>query len=96
MKAEIITETVYEGFTDWSHDGGYEIKRIVVPEANNLAVTIDTRNTGKNIYIWENFERDHTCIVVKEILIPDEFVREIVEFMREKNELASQLEQYLK
>jgi len=95
MRAEIITETVYDGFMDWSHRGGYEIKRIVVPKANNLAITIDMQHTGNHIYIWENFQRDETTKLIKEISIPDEFAREMIEFMRKKNELASQLKKFL-
>ncbi len=95
MRAEVITETVYEGFMDRGHGGGYEIYRIVVPEANNLAITVDEHNTGKHLYIWENFKRDETCKVIKEIQIPDELVKQITEFMKKREEIASQLENFL-
>lgn len=95
MKAEVIVQTVYKSFTDWSHGGGYKIQRTVVPEANNLVITIETESHGKNVYVWDNFEKDETCKLVKEINIPDELVQQVIGFVCRKNELAINFEKFL-
>ena len=93
MKAQIIAETVYEGFMDWSHGGGYTINRIVVPEANNLVITVH----GENIYVWDNFQKEkrEDYEVVKEIDIPDELIARLRGLMELHKSLVPQVSAYL-
>lgn len=67
------------------------IERIIVPEANNLVITVHR----DNLYIWDNFQKDD-CQTVKEIDIPDELVKKAVEFMKAKNDLLPQFKKLIK
>ena len=91
MKAEIITQMVCEGVLAFIHGESYRIKRILIPEKNNLVITLD----GKNFYIWDNFQKDD-CETVKEIEIPDELVEKAVNFMKSRNSLLKQFRKFIK
>ena len=92
MKALLITCTVSEGIMGHLHGDFYQIKRILVPEANNLVITINERN----LYVWENFEWDAECEVRHQIDIPDDLVQKAIDFMNGKKELIEKLQSYLK
>lgn len=86
MKAEIISQTVYEGGLAFVHGCDYQIQRILVPEANNLVITTQENN----LYVWDNFKKGEDCQTVKEIDIPDELVEKAISFMKDRNSLLEQ------
>ena len=87
MKAEIISQLVYESYADWNHGGGDRIERIIIPEipeAGNLAITMID---GK-IHLWKNFEKDSTCELVRNVDIPEKVVEEVIKFMKTRDTLS--------
>lgn len=93
MKGLVITQRVCDSVLDWSHGMTYEIKRIFVPEADNLVIT-PHRN---QIYAWTGFDREYK--VIKEIEVPDELVKEALAFAKMKNKfdgLREKFEELLK
>jgi hypothetical protein len=89
MKGKIIQERVYDSIMDWTHGMGYDIKRILIPEANNLAITPHNRG----VFAFE-FEPDRKYIVLKEIEVPDELVQKALTFMQAKKEFDSLKKQF--
>lgn len=63
---------------EWSHGFTHEVKRILVPEADNLVIT---PHEGQ-VYAWVGFEGEYE--VVKEIEVPDELVEKALAFTRVK------------
>ncbi len=92
MKAEIITCEVSDGVRGWAHGWNQAIQRIVVPEANNLAITID----DKQLYICDEFKMDESCVKVGDVEIPDALVQKAVDWMKQKAELALQFKGFFK
>ena len=92
MKAQIISDVVYDGAMGYIHGMAYEINRILVPDANNLAITEDDNN---NFYVWDDFKIKDKCKVVREVDIPCELVQEAIAFMNDRNELYKQFEKIL-
>ena len=90
MKARIIVQECYEGFLAYTHDQSFDQERILIPEANNLVITLD----NKRVFVWEGF-KEEDCTTVKEIDIPDELVSRLIQFMKDGNELFPQIEQIL-
>jgi len=92
MKAEIITQTIYEGFLAWGHGCGSTIQRILIPEANNLVITPHE----DYLYVWDNFQKTNDCETVKEIEIPDKLVAKALDFMKSKNYLLEEFQKFTK
>lgn len=82
MKAKVISQIIYEGMFAYVHGMGQQIKRILIPEANNLVITPH----NDILYVWDEFKMDD-YEVVKEIEVPDELVKEAIEFMNVKKKL---------
>ena len=40
MKGLIVQQLVHDSVLDWTHGFGYHVKRIVIPEADSLAITL--------------------------------------------------------
>ncbi|HEY0089619.1 MAG: hypothetical protein A2V72_01025 [Candidatus Nealsonbacteria bacterium RBG_13_37_56] len=91
MKAEIISQTVYEGVLAWTHGSGSTIKRIFIPEANNLVITPHENN----LFIWDNFQKDD-CEIVKEIEIPDELVEKAIGLMESRKSLLKEFRKFIR
>ncbi len=85
MKAEVFSCTVSDGILAYMHGDFYQIERIVVPELNNLAITID----GNNLYFHENFKINDSCKKKGGIELPDDLVKKAVWFMNLKKELIA-------
>ena len=83
MKAKIFSQMVYEGVMDWVHGGGKEVKRLVVEEANNLAITPH----NDQVYAFTGFDStsDGTKLL-GEVEVPDELVEKALTFVRAKEE----------
>ena len=82
MKAIIVSQTVYEGTMDWVHGGGHTIKRLVVEEANSLAIT----PCDNQVYAFTNFNLKDDYKVLGEVEVPDELVEKTLTFIRAKAE----------
>lgn len=82
MKAKIISETAYEGVMDWAHGGGYTVKRLVVEERDNLAITPH----DNQVYAFTGFDLKDGCEVIGEVEVPDELVEKALAFIRAKAE----------
>ena len=85
MKAKIIRQKVYDGMMDWSHGGGHEIKRLVVEEADNIAITL----AQNRVYVFTYFKlQDKTTFpeqepkVIGEIEVPDKLVEKALAVVR--------------
>lgn len=62
---------------DWAHGGGRNIKRLVIEERNNLAITPD----GNHIYTFLNFDiTDEDCEIIAEIEVPDALIEKAFAF----------------
>ena len=92
MKAKIISQKVYDSMMEWKHRHGYEIKRLVVEEANNLAITL----LGSDVYARTGFEFEserhpsgQEPEVLGEIEVPDEIVEKALALVRAQEELNS-------
>jgi hypothetical protein len=83
VKAKIISQTVYEGVMDWAHGGGYTVKRLVVEERDNLAITPHHDN---QVYAFTGFNLKDGCEVIGEVEVPDELVEKALAFVRIKAE----------
>ena len=82
MKAKIVSQRVYEGIMDWAHDGGSTVKRLVVEEKNNLAITPH----DNQVYAFTGFDLKNDCEVIGEVEVPDELVEKALAFVRIKAE----------
>ena len=40
MKGSIAKQMAHDSVLDWNHGFGYQVKRIVIPEADSLAITL--------------------------------------------------------
>jgi len=88
MKGFIITQQVCDSVLDWTHGMTYEIKRIFVPDSNNLVITPH----DNQVYAWTGFEGEHT--VIKEIEVPDELVKQALAFVMMKNKFNGLKEKF--
>lgn len=88
MKGLVITQRVCDSVLDWSHGMTYEIKRIFVPDADNLVITPH----HNQVYAWTGFNREHK--VIKEIEVPDELVKEALAFVKIKNKFDGLREKF--
>lgn len=76
MTGILIRETVVEGIMDWAHGGGHSIVRLIVPDSNNLAFTVE----GAALYVFDGFDmnpeqRRDLEILRRDVPVPDELVR---------------------
>jgi len=88
MKGLVITQRVCDSVLDWSHGMTYEIKRIFVPDADNLVITPHQNQ----VYAWTGFDREYK--VIKEIEVPDELVKEALAFVKIKNKFDGLKEKF--
>jgi len=82
MKGLIVEETVYEGTLAFAHGHGQRIKRIVIPEADNLAIT---PHNGQ-IYIMTNYIMSDGSRILKETEVADELIQRCIEYKRMQDE----------
>ena len=73
MKGIIVSQKVYNRVEDYPD--GNEIKGIVVPEKNNLAISF----VGSNIYAYINFGSEYT--VIREMEISEDFVEAALKYV---------------
>ena len=88
MRGLVISQQVCDSVLDWTHRMTYEIKRIFVPEADNLVIT-PHRN---QVYAWTGFKGEYK--VIKEIEVPDELVKEALAFATTKNKFDELKEKF--
>lgn len=93
MKASLVSLRVYEGFMDWSHGGGFTQYRLLIPEVNNLLVWTH----GKLICFEEGFEGagPEDPGTIREVEVPDDFVKELLNFKRTQEVLHGKLDELL-
>lgn len=89
MKGLVITQQVCDSVLDWTHGMTYEVKRIFVPDADNLVITPHR----DQVYAWTGFEGEE-CTVIKEIEVPDELVEEALAFVKVKNKFNGLKEKF--
>lgn len=89
MKGLVITQQVCDSVLEWTHGMTYEIKRIFVPEADNLVIT-PHRN---QVYAWTGFKVEEYT-VIKEIEVPDELVKQALAFVEMKNKFDGLKEKF--
>lgn len=82
MKAKIVSQRVHEGVLGWAHSYGYTVKRLVVEEADNLAITPH----DNQVYAFTGFNLKDDCKVIGEVEVPDELVEKALTFVRAKAE----------
>lgn len=80
MKGKIVQQQVCDSALEWTHGFSYTIKRIIVPEANNLVIT---PHKGQ-IYVFTGLKGDHEEIA--EVDVPDELVNKALAFHHAKVE----------
>ncbi len=67
---------------DWVHGGGFTVKRLVVEERDNLAITPH----NNQVYAFTGFDLKGNCEVIGEVEVPDELVEKALTFIRVKAE----------
>ena len=82
MKAKVVSEWVT---TDLIHGSGCTVKRLVVEEADNLAVT---PHDGQ-VYAFTGFDLKGGCEVIGEVQVPDGLVEKALAFVHAKAEFDS-------
>ena len=66
----------------WVHGRGSTVKRLVVEEADNLAITPH----DNQVYALTGFDLKKDCKVIREVEVPDELVEKTLAFVRAKAE----------
>ncbi len=89
MKGYVVREKMSSGTMDWVHGGGGFGKRIIVPEHNNLAITIyDGRLT-----VFDGYEKDeNTKVIIEEIEVAEDLIQVALDFIKAKKALLSKSE----
>jgi hypothetical protein len=85
MKAKIVSQRVYNGVMAWIHDASYNVKRLIVEGADNLAITPH----DDQVYAFTSFDLTDDCEVLGEVEVPDELVEKALAFVRAKAEFNS-------
>jgi len=71
MKAKIITQMISDSNTDDLHGFKYKLRRLVIEEMGNLAITI-YRN---QVIVLTDFEISGDCQIICEVEVPYRLVR---------------------
>ena len=86
MKALIVRDITHPYF--------FPVKRVVVPEANNLLLAVDSSG---NFSVSDGFEIEKESFRVEgEIDVLDELVREAIEFIRVREGFREKIESLFK
>lgn len=88
MKGQIIQQLVHDSILDWTHGAGYHVKRIVIPNANDLAIT----SHGGQLYAVVGYKDEYE--VLGEVDVPDALVEEALTFVRAKDRFDGFREQF--
>lgn len=82
MKAKIVQQKVYESVMDWNHRGGSIVRRLVIEEKDNLAIT----PYNDRVYAFTGFDLDDGCKIIGEVDVPDELIEKALTLIRVKAE----------
>jgi hypothetical protein len=74
MKGIIVENEIFASTLDCTHGHGQMVKRIIIPEVGNLAITLH----GDQIYVFSGYEMDDESKRVKEIEVPNELVQKAI------------------
>ena len=85
MKGIVIEQTAYASVTDWAHRCGQKIKRIIIPELDNLAITLHE----EQIFVTKNHAMKDNCEKIKEVDVPDELVEQALQYLKVQNDFFS-------
>jgi hypothetical protein len=89
MKGQIVTQQVYDSILDFTHGFSHTVKRILVPDADNLVIT---PHEGE-VYAWTGgLEGEYE--VIGEVDVPDELVVRALAFARAKKEFDSLVKRF--
>jgi hypothetical protein len=78
MKGIVVEDNIYLSTLDYVHGFSQSVKRIIIPEMNNLAITPH----DDQIYVYTGYEIKDETKKVKEIEVPDELVQKTLEYER--------------
>jgi hypothetical protein len=78
MKGIVVEDDIYLSTLDYVHGFSQTVKRIIIPEVNNLAIT----SHDDQIYIYSGYQMKDETKKVKEIEVPDELVQKAIEYGR--------------
>lgn len=81
LRAKIVEQKVIENALDFVHGGGRYIKRIIVEEKDNLAITPH----NNEVYVFTGFNLKK-CEVLGEVEVPDVLVEQAHAFAKAKKE----------
>lgn len=90
MRGKIVQETVFTSLTDKFNHCGHVVKRIVIAEAGNIAIT----PYKGQIYVFTGFVFTRSCTVLGEIDVPDELVERARLFVHAKEEFQGLREKF--
>lgn len=85
MKGIVIKQKGYASATDKVHNYDEEFKRIIIPELNNLAITVH----DDQIYVYSGFEMSDDCKVLKEIDVPTELAEHALQYKKAQDDFFS-------
>lgn len=87
MKALIVEEVVYgDGVLAYVHHHTFPVKRLVIPEAGNLVVTV---HNGE-VHILDGFDRLQECKILEEVDVSDDFVARAKKFVKVRKTLLEE------
>ena len=81
MKAQVVEEEVFENIRDLANGNGYYVRRLLVKDLNDLAITPH----GNQVYIDIGFTNQKSK-VLGEVDIPDELIQVALTLLKAKNE----------
>ena len=82
MKGIIVENEIFASTLDYAHGHGQMIKRIIIPEVDNLAITPH----GDQIYVFSGYEIDDESKRIKEIEVPDELVQKAIAYKKARDD----------
>ncbi|MBI3255963.1 MAG: hypothetical protein HYZ63_03260 [Candidatus Andersenbacteria bacterium] len=92
MKAQVISQFVYDGFMDFVHGGGCEQSRLLIPDANNLLIWVHLGS----IYSSDSFDpQTEKYTIIREVDVPDDLVLEVIAFQQAQAALHAKISNFL-
>ena len=90
MRGKIVQEMVFTRLVDKANRTGHLVKRIVIVEAGNIAIT----PYKGQVYVFTGFVFTSASSVVGEVEVPDELVESARAFVHAKEEFNGLREKF--
>lgn len=82
MKGLLVEQTTYQSMENFVHGDGQLIKRLIIPEKDNLAITL----FNNEILVFKDFDIVQATIL-SELDVPEKLVDHALVFLKAKNSI---------